>query len=58
MHNLTSGQFSLGALLGVVTLCCVMFGLARLVPWPELGAVDPMIWGVVLLAGCAMLIVG
>lgn len=47
-------QFSLLSLVSVVTLCGLACGIARLVPLPDLGAVDSTVWGgLAMVAGVA-----
>lgn len=45
MDGVRRGQYSLAGLMVVVTVGCVMLGVIRLVPWPDFGAVDPIVWG-------------
>jgi hypothetical protein len=42
--TMKSYQFSLGALMAVVTLVCVGLGMARVIPVPNLSDIDPLIW--------------
>lgn len=44
MNGLRNCQFSLGSLLVVMTAVGVVMGMGRLVPMPDLAAVDPLVW--------------